>query len=325
MDQPQQSVTIDDFEKIKLLGSGSCGDVYLVKNHNNNLQYAMKIIAKNSQHLINKALTEKEILVHLHHPFITELFYSFQTSSEFYIIMSYCEYGDFYHFMRKQKQRCFNEEQTKYYASCILLALEYLHLNGIIYRDLKPENILVTKSGHIKLTDFDLSVYEKENITTRTMRNHHSHDLHVVCEPTIIMCEKVGTPEYFAPEIVDEKPYTCQVDWWAFGIFIYEMLYGYTPFVANSIQSIQNLIKKCHLEFSTHTPQGLKLSTKVKKLIKKLLKYEPHKRLGFKGGAIEIKDHPFFDGVEFQLLRSQIPPIVPDPHVPMKRKKSYSC
>lgn len=317
MDKPlekkiDEQLSINDFDKIKCLGNGSAGEVYLVKKHNTNCEYAMKVIKTDTKSSTNKALTEQEILIHSHHPFIATLFYSFQTELQLYIIMPYCECGNFYHFMRKQKYKCFNEEQTKYYASCILLALEYLHFTGVIYRDLKPENILVCLSGRILLTDFNLSVYGKNKVTMKTFKKPHAHDLGVVSEPNVIMYGQVGTPEYFAPEVVDNKPYTCIVDWWSFGILIYEMFYGSTPFRHNDMETMYKLISKCHLSFPHHTPQNHELSHKAKNLIKKLLRHDSYKRLGFNGGAVEIKCHPFFNDVEFQLLRNKIPPIIPD-------------
>ena len=304
-------INVDDFKTIKLLGSGSCGKVYLVKQDNTNYQYAMKVINTDSKRAIVKALTEKEILIHTHHPFIATMYYHFQTDLQIYIIMLYCEYGDFYHFMKKQEYKCFTEEQTKYYASCILLALEYLHYMGVIYRDLKPENILVCSSGRILLSDFDLSYYEKTKVIMKIFKKPHSHDIGVVSEPNVILDGKVGTPEYFAPEIVENKQYTCVVDWWSLGILIYEMLYDHTPFKHKKPEIMYKIISECHLIFPHHTPQGLEISHKAKNLIKDLLKHEPAKRLGFHGGATEIKFDAFFKDVEFQLLYNKIPPIIP--------------
>lgn len=298
---------LNDFDKIKLLGRGGSGEVYLVEKHDTNCKYAMKITKTDSKRALNNALIEKDILIHTHHPFVATLFYSFQSDSQLYMIMPYCECGNFYNFMKKQEHKCFNEEQTTYYASCILLALEYLHFIGVIYRDLKLENILVCLSGRILLSDFDLSIYEKNRVTMRTFKKPHSNELGVVSEPDITLNNTVGTPEYFAPEIVDGKPYTCIVDWWAFGVLIYEMFHGYTPFYHKKIQETYNLIRRCDLSFPHHTPQGHKLSNKAKDIIKDLLKPDPHKRLGFTGGAAEIKCHAFFSDVKFQLLLKQDP------------------
>lgn len=110
--------------------------------------------------------------------------------------------------MRREQR--FSEDRARFYAAEILLALECLHKNGIIYRDLKPENVLLDSEGHVKLTDFGLSkIREKEN------------------ELTYTFC---GTPEYLAPEIIKNEGYSKEVDFWALGLIIYEMLSGINPF-----------------------------------------------------------------------------------------------
>jgi protein-serine/threonine kinase len=114
-----------------------------------------------------------------------------------------------------------------------------------------------------------------------------------------------------APEIVSGKTYGPMIDWWSYGILIYEMIYGISPFEGKNTYDTFHLIIKCQLEFPTLTPSNHKISSKLKNLIKNLLEYEINKRLGYIGGATEIKDHPFFNKVEFQLLKNQIPPIIP--------------
>lgn len=304
-----ESVDLTSFDTIQLLGSGSCGSVFLVEKHDDHCKYAMKVTKKDSKNALHNAIIEQDILVHLHHPFIITLHYSWQKDAQMYIVMPYCECGNFYNFMKRQKYQCFTEEQTKYYASCILLALEYLHSVGIVYIDLKPENILVCASGRIMLSDFDLSVYNKDKIIRKTFKTSHD-EIGVVVEPNVVLYGKAGTPEYIAPESIENKPYTCIVDWWSLGILIYEMLYGITPFYHKDISEIYKLISKCHLTFPRYTPLHYKLSHPCKSLIKSLLKHDPNKRLGY-NGAVEIKGHSFFEDVEFQLLRNKIPPIIP--------------
>lgn len=285
MDLSRETPNIRDFNIIKLIGEGISSKVFLVEKRDTNREYAMKVIAKN----LDKALLERDILMDLHHPFVATLSYSFQNETQLYIVMPYCEYGDLFDFMHDQKQRCFSTVQTVYYASCTLLALEYLHSIGVIYRDLKLENILMNSSGHILLTDFGLSVYDKNNPGP---------------EPNNIMNDIVGTPEYLAPEIVDGQSYTCIVDWWSFGILIYEMLHGYPPFCSDDTEVLFKLISKCDLSSRL---QRDKLSSKAKSIIKKLLKRNPSKRLG-SNGAAEIKDHSFFSDVDFQSLCYEKPP-----------------
>lgn len=306
------NIMLNDFDNMAILGSGSFGDVYLVKHKQTNCIYAMKSLKKYKlEKKIERVITECTILMNLNHPFIAKLQFCFQTQERIYFVMRYCPGGDFYNVIKRQPNGCLTETQTKFYSSCILLALEYLHFNGIIYRDLKPENILMDRSGHIILTDFDLSVCSCDKIAPRLVERPYSHINGACTEPIIKSDKCYGTPYYMAPEIITCKFYGSTVDWWSFGILIFEMLCGVPPFQGNNNKEIFNSICKCHLEFPNQTPCKCKLSTHAKNLIKKLLDNIPEKRLGFKGGATEIKDHPYFNGVDFQLLKNQTPPIVP--------------
>lgn len=310
----EKTITLSDFEKISLLGSGSFGDVYLVKHTKTDRIYAMKSLKKEYiEKKITRALTECEVLKESHHPFISTLHFCFQTELKLYIVMQYCAGGDFYNVIGRQPNKCLKESDARFYASCVLLALEYLHFNGVIYRDLKPENMLMHESGHIMLTDFDLSLrcsYDK--VVHKFIEKPYSHKNGLYSEPNIKCNDQFGTPEYMAPEMVEGKVYTSIIDWWSFGIFIYEMLHGNPPFMGHTQWDTFKLISKCQLEMPNLTPNGCKISKKAKHLIKNLLERNPKNRLGFNGGATEIKDHPFFKKVEFQLLKNQIPPIIPE-------------
>lgn len=310
---------IKDFEKLKLLGDGSSCKVYLVKHHRTQFSYAMKIIKKTTMRHINlQTITEQQILMEMIHPFISTLFFSFQTELCAYIVMQYSMNTDLFNIMQVLPLRCMKEEHVLFYASCVLSGLEYLHLNGIIHRDLKLENILVNESGHIALSDFDLSIHAKNTVVKKVFTMPYSRTNGIVYEPTIIMYGVSGTPEYMAPEVVNDKPYTCVIDWWTFGILIYEMAYGVTPFGNGEQRNedcelIYESIRTNQLAFPI-TPFGLELSGNLKKLIKKLLIKNDKKRFGYNGGSTEIKDHPFFANVNFQSLIYQIPPIIPTDH-----------
>lgn len=134
----------------------------------------MKICRKDN-HKIERALTERKILMNGNNPFISTLYFCFQTKLNLYIVMQYCAGGDFYNVINRQPNKCLTESQTKFYASCVLVALEYLHFYGIIYRDLKPENILMHESGHIILTDFDLSYHTNNQVISRVIIKPYSH------------------------------------------------------------------------------------------------------------------------------------------------------
>jgi protein-serine/threonine kinase len=311
-DDKKKTLSVNQFEMLKLLGVGSAGHVYLVKKKDNKHLYAMKVLKKDklSTKAQSRILTERNVLLNAHHPFISTLFFCFQTQTKLFIVMQYCAGGDFYSVIQRQPKGCLTEPQAKFYASCVLLALEYLHFNGVVYRDLKPENILMRESGHIVLTDFDLSICSPESVHSRVMTKPYTHKGGVVSEPEVkVDAGLVGTAEYMAPEIIEGKPYTCIVDWWSYGILIYEMLYGKSPFRGKDMRVTFELIRQCHVEFPHH-PQE-EVSQKAKDLVRALLHHNQKKRLGYNGGAAEIKDHPFFNEVKFQLLSSTTPPILP--------------
>jgi protein-serine/threonine kinase len=306
-------VKLDDFTRISTLGSGAFGDVYLVKHIKTDTVYAMKCLNKEKiKKKITRAQTEYKILLNSHHPFVSTLQFCFQTQLKLYIVMQYCAGGNFYDVIKRQPNKCLSEQDTKFYISCILLALEYLHFNGIVHRDVKLENILMHGSGHIMLTDFDLSICcPCDKVIHRCIKKKYSHGKGICSEPNIRSKDQLGTPIYMPPEVVVGKIYGPEVDWWSYGILIFEMLYGVPPFEGKTINDTLNLVTKCNLEFPKHTPLNCKLSSKLKHLIKKLLVHDPSSRLGYNGGATEIKDHPYFKGVEFQLLKNQKPPIIP--------------
>jgi serine/threonine protein kinase len=270
-------ITLQDFKIIKTIGKGSFGKVLMVQNQKNKKYYAMKILKKGllrKQNQVFHTKTEREILERINHPFIVRLQYAFQTQEKLFIITEYMQGGELYYHLRKD--HCFNENRTRFYAAEIVLALEYLHRNRIIYRDLKPENILLDKTGHIKLTDFGLS-----KIITDLDKDEKAYTL-------------CGTPEYLAPEILLEGGYDRAVDWWSLGTVIYEMLVGYSPLKEN----------KTKLDLETYKKPLEKhrnLSAKAFDLISKLLTLDPKSRLGSgPRDAEEVKEHEFFSSVNWK-------------------------
>ena len=234
----------------------------------------------------------------------------------------------------------------RFYAAEILVALEYLHMLGIIYRDLKPENVLVRSDGHIMLSDFDLSLCSDaipavespscspETATPSTPSYTRGAHMPFSCLPNRFFrsrkvqtlapnrlfvaepvdarsCSFVGTHEYVSPEVASGGSHGNAVDWWAFGIFIYEMIYGRTPFAAPSNETtLRNIIKK-PLEFPTSPTPPSATELHARDLISGLLNKDPVSRLGSKRGAADVKKHPFFKSLNFALVRSLTPPEIP--------------
>jgi protein-serine/threonine kinase len=237
--------------------------------------------------------------------------------------MQYCVGGDLFHFIKGQPGQCLTEDQVLFYAAEVLLALEYLHSKGFIHRDLKPENILINSDGHLLLTDFDLSKHSTKPVQAKAITKKFSKEIGVTTEPEFNTHSYVGTEEYFAPEVIYGLNYNGSVDWWTYGILIYEMLYGHTPY-----KNKPN--KMCFTDFdvtfSSINPQNYPISKTVIHLLKSLLIIDPQKRLGTESGATDIKDHPFFKDVNWQLLHWLTPPVKPTILHPLDTKyfKNYN-
>ncbi|SCU77344.1 LAMI_0A00804g1_1 [Lachancea mirantina] len=299
------------FDKIKMLGQGDVGKVYLVKERNTKRLYALKIFNKAEmikRKKIKRILAEQEILATSNHPFIVTLYHSFQSEDFLYLCMEYCMGGEFFRALQTRKTKCINEEDARFYASEVTAALEYLHLMGFIYRDLKPENILLHQSGHIMLSDFDLSVQAKDTKDPVVKGSAQSSLVDTkICSDGFRTNSFVGTEEYIAPEVIRGKGHTAAVDWWTLGILIYEMLFGFTPFKGdNTNQTFSNVLKN-----EVTFPNNNEISRSCKDLIKRLLVKQETKRLGSKLGASDIKKHPFFKKIQWSLLRNQEPPLIP--------------
>jgi protein-serine/threonine kinase len=223
--------------------------------------------------------------------------------------MDYCAGGEFFRMLQKQSGKCLPEEHVRFYAAEVLLALEYLHMKGFIYRDLKPENILLHESGHLMLTDFDLSKQAPSSATPQVIKKMFSQP-EIYSTPELITNSFVGTAEYIAPEVIQGYGQSSSVDWWTFGILMYEMLYGHTPYRGKNQDDTFNHILDGELRFPDHPHYPV--SSACKSLIKKLLHSDPKKRLGALHGSNDIKKHKFFDGkMNFALIRNLTAPIVP--------------
>ena len=282
--QLEKTVSIDDFELIKVLGKGSYGKVQLVKHKVTGKIYAMKSMSKRfleENDLIARTLAEKDVLLKANHPFLVTARYTFQTDTKIILVLDYVPGGEL--FSRLREERRFSVERTRLYSAQLLLGVGFLHSIGVLHRDLKPENILIDLDGYIKLTDFGL-VKEKMDNETKTTT----------------FC---GTPEYVAPEMIQGKAYGYSVDWWAFGTLVYEMLFGVPPFYDVNTSKMYKSIMKSEIDFPIDaTPEAIDLITK-------LLDKDPETRLGSgPRDCEEIKEHPFYEGIDWEaLLQKSIP------------------
>ncbi|KAI7905396.1 camp-dependent protein kinase 9 [Cokeromyces recurvatus] len=284
------SFGLKDFELKDTLGTGTFGRVYLTKFIPSNKYYAMKVLKKSEVVRLKQVehlLSEKQILSSVRFPFIVDLFCTFQDNTNLYMLLEYVVGGELFTHLRRAGR--FTNDMTRFYASEIVLAIEYLHSKDIIYRDLKPENLLIDHQGHIKITDFGFA----KKIVDRTWT----------------LC---GTPEYLAPEIIQSKGHGKAVDWWALGILIFEMLAGYPPFFDDNSFGIYEKILMGKVQFAAH------FDPLAKDLLKRLLVSDRTKRLGnLKGGSEDVKRHKWFRGVDWiGLLEKNVrAPIIPHyPH-----------
>ncbi|KAE8729411.1 Protein kinase G11A [Hibiscus syriacus] len=358
------SLSLNHFKLLKKLGCGDIGTIYLAELTDTNCLFALKVMNNEfllSHKKIPRAQTEKEIMQMLDHPFLPTLYAYFATEQLSCLVMEYCPGGDLHVLRQKQPGRSFYEQSVRFYGAEVLLALEYLHMFGVVYRDLKPENILVREDGHIMLTDFDLSLrcdaspvvlkstssvagpaektsspcsessciepfcinpsfqvpcFTPRLLSLSSKSRRIKSDLatqinpmpQLVVEPTSARSNSfVGTLEYLAPEIIKGEGHGNAVDWWTFGIFLFELLYGKTPFKGSgNDETLSNVVSR-----SLRFPSSPIVSFHARDLIRGLLVKEPENRLGSVKGAAEIKQHPFFEGINWALIRCAIPPEMP--------------
>ncbi|KAK1225409.1 Serine/threonine kinase [Marasmius sp. AFHP31] len=285
--KPSRKVGLDDFNFLAVLGKGNFGKVMLAEEKKTNGLYAIKVLKKEfiiDNDEVESTRSEKRVFLAAareRHPFLLGLHSCFQTETRVYFVMEYVSGGDLMlHIQRKQ----FSLRQAKFYASEVLLALEYFHANGIIYRDLKLDNILLTLDGHVKVADYGLCKEEMWFGST-----------------TSTFC---GTPEFMAPEILLEQRYGRAVDWWAFGVLTYEMLLGQSPFRGEDEDEIFDAILEDEPLYPITMPRD------AVSILQKLLTRDPSRRLGStKEDAEEIKRQPFFKDVNWDdVLHKRIPP-----------------
>lgn len=283
---PRVRLTINHLVFHKVLGKGSFGKVLLAELKGQGQYFAVKVLKKDVVLMdddVECTMVEKRVLaLAWENPFLTHLFSTFQSKEHLFFVMEYLNGGDLmFHIQDKGR---FDLNRATFYAAEIIVGLQFLHSKGIIYRDLKLDNVMLDKDGHIKIADFGMckeKVFGEARATT--------------------FC---GTPDYIAPEILLGQKYTFSVDWWSFGVLVYEMLIGQSPFQGDDEDELFEAIRSD----IPHYPRWI--TKESKSLIELLFERDPTRRLGVVGN---IRAHPFFKVVNWPALekREVEPPFRP--------------
>ena len=281
-------LTMEAFDILCVLGVGNFGKVMMVRKKFTRCLYAIKSLHKKrlvKENLITQAMLEKQILATNTHPFLVSLHFAFQTDAKIYLGIEYCPGGELYCII--QNEGPLPEERARIYIAMIILALDFLNEQNVIYRDLKPENILMDAHGYLKLCDFGRCK--------------------LVSEPLFQTSTFCGTPEYMAPEMLLKKPYGLALDWWSVGTILYEMLVGELPFYdAEDVQKMyRNIISQpLPLVFLNE----LNCSPESINLVQMLLTRDPLKRLSFYN-IDDIYSHSFFASLAWGTLLEKKNPL----------------
>lgn len=327
---------LSDFKTVKVIGKGAFGEVRLVQKIDTGKIYAMKLLKKDEmlkKDQLAHVRAERDVLAESDSPWVVQLYYSFQDSSHLYLIMEFLPGGDLMTMLIKYDT--FSEDVTRFYLAECVLAIEAVHNLGFIHRDIKPDNILIDKDGHVKLSDFGLStgfhkqhdskyyqrLLESANSQTSGHSAHAARNSVMVTSINLTMTSKdqiatwkanrrklaystVGTPDYIAPEIFLQKGYGNECDWWSLGAIMFECLVGYPPFCSESTHETYQKIMQW--QSCLIFPDDVYLSREAEDLIRRLIT-SADKRLPVE----EIKEHPFFYGVDWESIRRIDAPFVP--------------
>lgn len=294
----QKEITFNDFEFQMVLGRGTFGKVFLVEQKDNKQLYAIKSIRKDiliQYDQVDSTLLEKQIMLDVEHPFLCSMDYVFQNDLRLFFVMPFIRGGELYKVMKQRKR--FDEATVKFYAAQLVLGLGHLHSkHQVIHRDMKLENILLDQEGYIKIIDYGLAkMYDDSKLATT-------------------FC---GTPEYLAPEMVNESGHDFTVDWWTVGVLIYEMLIGITPFFNRSRQRLMDKIAGAKVVFPDRTKYRIDYSDQLVDIVNGLLQKDRKQRLGAAGGKDgyqEILAHPWFADLNMKEIeeRKMKPPFMPN-------------
>uniref|UniRef100_A0A8C2L9D2 protein kinase C n=1 Tax=Cyprinus carpio TaxID=7962 RepID=A0A8C2L9D2_CYPCA len=292
----KEGMQMEDFNCISVLGRGHFGKVLLAEFRRTGKLSAIKALKKGdvvTRDEVDSLMCEKRIFETINvsrHPFLVNLYGCFQTPDHVCFVMEYSPGGDL---MTHIHNNVFSERQTRFYSACVLLGLEFLHQNRIVYRDLKLDNLLMDSDGFVRIADFGLC---KEGMG-------HGDRTSTFC----------GTPEFLAPEVLTDSTYTRAVDWWGLGVLIYEMLVGESPFPGDDEEEVFDSIVNDEVRYPRF------LSPESVSIIQKLLQKNPEKRLGAgEQDANEVKKHRFFQGIDWEaLLAKRVkPPFLPSVKAP---------
>ena len=325
------------YQIIRKIGQGSFGEVFLVRHKGDGQLYAMKKLHKKDmifKRQVNHVWLERFVLASVgEHPLVVKMHYSFQDHHYLYFIMEYLHGGDMMTMLIRQDY--LPESWARFYIAELAVAIDALHRTGIIHRDIKPDNILFRKDGHICLSDFGLSKSlmqpsdrqrfvnsGAQYVNTPNFIEHiRRGDIDIPVQSRLKLWKalakenafsQVGTPNYIAPEVLQDDAYSESCDWWSLGVILFEMLVGYPPFCSRNPQYVAAMICqwRSYLRFPPELPKS-RLSDNAKDLICRLIQEAPY-RLGAKRGLDEFKEHPFFEGIDWDNLAKAKAPFIPD-------------